>query len=117
MTVEIVSAREKPWREFSEAPGVRYKVLRHHAGRRGITLLLQFEAGAAYPAHRHPQGEEYYVLQGTLQDGGRTYGAETFVYQPPGSSHRPMSPTGCTLLVSLPAHIELLHSGADGGPR
>ena len=108
MIAESVATQERPWREFPEAPGVRYKVLRHHAGRRGITLLLQFDPGAAYPAHRHPAGEEYFVLQGTLQDGGRTYGTDTFVYQPPGSAHRPVSPTGCTLLVSLPAHVELL---------
>lgn len=108
--METLATREKPWREFPEAPGVRYKVLRHHAERRGITLLLQFDPGAAYPTHRHPRGEEYYVLQGSLQDGSRTYGAETYVYQPPGSAHRPVSPTGCTLLVTLPAHIEVLDS-------
>ena len=94
------------WRDFENAPGVSFKVLRHHEGRRGITLLLRFEPGADYPAHRHPEGEEYFVLEGTLQDGGRTYGAETYVYHPPGSVHRPASPGGCVLLVSLPANIE-----------
>jgi anti-sigma factor ChrR (cupin superfamily) len=103
---QILDTRSCEWREFEDAPGVRYKVLRHHEGRRGITLLLQFEPGAHYPTHRHPEGEEYYLLEGTLQDGGRTYGAHTYVYQPPGSTHRPTSPDGCTLLVMLPAHIE-----------
>jgi len=106
MTPEILETDAMPWRNFDDAPGVRFKVLRHHDGRRGITLLLQFEAGAHYPAHRHPEGEDYYVLEGTLQDGARTYGAHTFVHHPAGSVHRPVSPTGCTLLVSLPAHIE-----------
>jgi len=103
---EIIDTRSREWREFEDAPGVRYQVLRHHEGRRGITLLLQFEAGAVYPAHRHPEGEEYYVLSGTVQDGGREYGEHTFVWHPPGSAHRPESRTGCTLLVALPAHIE-----------
>ena len=106
MNPEIVDAAARDWRAFADAPGVRYKVLRHHEGRRGITLLLQFDAGAAYPAHRHPEGEEYFVLQGSVQDGGRTYGEHTYVWQPPGSVHRPASPGGCTLLVTLPAHIE-----------
>ncbi len=106
MKRESVDTDKQDWRPFPEAPGVRYKVLRHHEGRRGITLLLQFDAGAAYPAHRHPEGEEYFVLQGSLEDGGRTYGAHTYVWQPPGSVHRPASPDGCTLLVTLPAHIE-----------
>jgi anti-sigma factor ChrR (cupin superfamily) len=83
-------------------------VLRHHAERRGITLLLQFEPGARYPAHRHPAGEEYYVLEGTLQDGSHEYGPHTFVYQPPGSVHSPRTRDGCTLLVVLPEHIERL---------
>jgi anti-sigma factor ChrR (cupin superfamily) len=103
---DILATALLPWRDFDGAPGVRYKVLRHHAGRRGITLLLQFAAGASYPAHRHPEGEEYYVLEGTLRDSGAEYGPDTFVYHPPGSVHRPSSPTGCTLLVTLPAHIE-----------
>lgn len=108
MNPEILDVDSLPWRAFPEAPGVLYKVLRHHAGRRGITLLLQFAAGASYPRHRHPEGEEYFVLQGTVQDGGHTYGAHTFVYHPPGSAHRPASASGCTLLVTLPAHIERL---------
>ena len=108
MKPEILATDALSWSEFADAPGVRYKVLRHHEGRRGITLLLQFDPGAHYPAHRHPEGEEYYVLDGTLVDGGQEYGPHTFVHQPPGSTHRPASRTGCTLLVSLPAHIERL---------
>lgn len=110
---DILDTTGMPWRDFDAAPGVRYKVLRHHAGRRGITLLLQFDAGASYPAHRHPEGEEYYVLDGTLRDGGREYGAHTFVVHAPGSVHRPHSPTGCTLLVTLPAHIERIGQAAE----
>ncbi|UCE02769.1 MAG: cupin domain-containing protein [Candidatus Latescibacterota bacterium] len=106
MTPEILDTQCIEWREFMEAPGVRYKVLRHHDARRGITLLLRFDAGASYPTHRHPKGEEYYVLDGTLRDGAQTYGAHTFVYHPPGSVHHPSSPDGCTLLITLPAHIE-----------
>jgi anti-sigma factor ChrR (cupin superfamily) len=105
---QIVDSTALPWRDFPEAPGVRFKVLRHHAERRGITLLLQFAPGAVYPTHRHPEGEEYWVLSGTLQDGPHTYGADTYVWLPPASVHRPASPDGCTLLVVLPAHIEVV---------
>ena len=108
MKPDIVDSAGLPWHDFENAPGVRYKVLRHHEGRRGISLLLQFDPGAHYPAHRHPEGEEYYVLDGTLLDGGRLYGPHTYVYQPPGSVHRPSSPGGCVLLVVLPAHIEVV---------
>jgi anti-sigma factor ChrR (cupin superfamily) len=108
MKAAILDTAALPWRPFEDAPGVRYKVLRHHDQRRGITLLLQFDPGARYPAHRHPEGEDYYVLEGTLQDGAQLYGAHHFVHHPAGSVHQPSSPSGCTLLVILPAHIERL---------
>ena len=108
MNPDIVDVDSRPWRAFPDAPGVHYKVLRHHAERRGITLLLQFDPGAVYPTHRHPEGEEYFVLEGSVQDGAHSYGAHTFVYHPPGSAHRPASANGCTLLVNLPAPIERL---------
>jgi len=96
------------WRAFDEAPGVTFKVLKTHKPGTGVTLLLRFAAGAAYPAHRHPEGEEYYVLDGELVDAGRAYGVGTFVYHPPGSVHRPSSKSGATVLVFLPAAIEIV---------
>ncbi len=97
-----------PWRPFDEAPGVEFKVLKTHPPGNGATLLLRFEAGAAYPAHRHVDGEEYWVLEGTLADGGRTYGTGTYVWHPPGSVHRPSSPAGATILVFVPGGIEIV---------
>lgn len=102
----IVETERLVWRYFDDAPGVSYKRLRHHDGKRGITLLLRFDPGASYPSHRHPGGEEYWVLDGTLDDGRKSYGTHTYVYHPPGSVHQPSSRTGCTLLVFLPEHIE-----------
>ena len=110
MRPDILDTQTIEWRSFAEAPGVHYKVLRHHAARRGITLLLRFDPGAHYPAHRHPEGEEYYVLDGDLRDGAQTYGKDTYVYHPPGSVHAPASPHGCTLLITLPAHIERIET-------
>jgi len=96
------------WRGFDDAPGVAFKVLKTHRPGTGVTLLLRFDAGAAYPAHRHPEGEEYYVLAGELIDAGRSYGEGTFVYHSPGSVHAPSSRKGATVLVFLPAAIELV---------
>jgi quercetin dioxygenase-like cupin family protein len=100
------------WRAFDEAPGVTFKVLKTHKAvgesGTGVTLLLRFAAGAAYPAHRHPEGEQYYVLDGELIDAGRAYGAGTYVFHPPGSVHRPSSTKGATVLVFLPAAVEIV---------
>jgi anti-sigma factor ChrR (cupin superfamily) len=112
MSSTILDTRAMSWRDFDDAPGVSYKVLRHHAGRRGITLLLRFAAGAAYPAHRHPGGEEFFVLEGSLDDAGDRHAAGSFLYHPPGSVHHPSSQEGCVLLVLLPQHIEPLDAAA-----
>jgi quercetin dioxygenase-like cupin family protein len=96
------------WRAFDEAPGVAFRVLKTHRPGTGVTLMLRFAAGAAYPAHRHPEGEEYYVLDGELTDGPRSYGAGTYVWHPPGSVHRPSSAKGATVLIVLPAAIEIV---------
>ena len=101
-----VASTAIPWRAFPDAPGVEYKVLRRHATGGGLTLLLRFAPGANYPAHRHPGGEEYFILEGSLEDGGLTYSAGDYVYYPPGSAHRPASREGSILLVLLPAAIE-----------
>ncbi|HWN81763.1 MAG TPA: dimethylsulfonioproprionate lyase family protein [Candidatus Udaeobacter sp.] len=104
-----------PWRVFPEATGVEYKVLRKHAEHGGSTLLLRFAPGADYPTHRHPRGEEYYVLAGTLADGSHTYRTGDYIYYAPGSVHRPSSPDGCTVLVVLPARVEMLDAPGDAG--
>lgn len=97
------------WREFPDAPGVSYKTLRK--GDDGsLTLLLRFEPKAGYPAHRHPGGEEYFVLEGELQDLGKTWPAGSYIWHPPGSAHRPASAGGATVLVILPNAIEFVGS-------
>jgi anti-sigma factor ChrR (cupin superfamily) len=103
------------WREFSHAPGVSYQTLRKHEGG-GLTLLLRFEPGARYPTHRHPAGEEYFVLEGALEDLGRSWPAGSYLWHPPGSIHRPASRHGCTVLVHLPQGVEILGVGGPSSP-
>lgn len=99
-----ILAHERDWREFADAPGVSFKTLRKHEG---LTLLLKFEPGARYHTHRHPGGEEYYVLEGALNDLGKQWPAGSYIWHPPGSIHRPFSTTGCVVLVMLPKAVEL----------
>jgi anti-sigma factor ChrR (cupin superfamily) len=102
--------------EWRETPyeGVRWKKLAFDKVSGRSAVILRFEPGAAYGTHRHPGGEEYLVLEGSLEDGGRTYGAGTYVYHPPGSAHKPSSVAGCLLFVSLPQPIEDIEPGAGG---
>ncbi len=106
----IVDTGAVAWRAFDEAPGVSYKVLnKTQAG--ALTLLLRFAPGAAYLAHTHPAGEEYFVLSGSLDDLGASYGAGSYVYHPPGSTHTPSSRAGCDVLIFLPAGVEVHGKG------
>ena len=104
-----VDSEALPWRDTPYA-GVRWKKLRYDPQSGQSAVLLNFEPGASYGTHRHPEGEQYWVLEGTLEDGGKTYGPGTYVYHPPGSVHRPSSKDGCLLFVSLPRPIEIVDS-------
>ncbi len=98
-----------PWRETPFA-GVRWKKLFHDPQSGRSAVLLAFAPGSAYGAHRHPQGEQYLVLEGALEDSGRTYSKGTYVNHPPGSAHVPSSREGALLFVTLEAPIEPIES-------
>jgi anti-sigma factor ChrR (cupin superfamily) len=93
------------WRD-SPHPGVRWKKLHFDRDSGESAVLLHFAPGASYGTHRHPQGEEYLVLEGSLEEGGKTWGAGTYVRHAPDSVHRPSSRDGCLLFVRLPRPIE-----------
>lgn len=103
----LVSSHDLPWRDTPHR-GVRWKKLRYDPATGQSAVLLEFAPGAAYGAHRHPRGEEYFVLEGSLEDLGQRYGPGSYVYHPPNSVHRPRSAKGCLLYVTLPAPIEEL---------
>ena len=95
------------WRESPHA-GVEWKKLRYDSETGESAVLLRFSPGSSYGAHRHPEGEEYLVLEGSLEDGGRSWGKGSYVQHPPGSTHRPSSREGCLLFVRLARPIEEL---------
>jgi anti-sigma factor ChrR (cupin superfamily) len=106
-TSEYVDGAALSWRETPYA-GVRWKKLRYDETNGQSAVLLRFAPGASYGRHRHPQGEQYLVLEGSLEDGGRSWGAGSYVHHPPGSVHTPRSEAGCVLFVTLPAPIEIV---------
>ncbi len=107
-----VNANDLPWRP-TPYPGVEWKKLAFDArpldeGGGASAVLLKFVPGATYGTHRHPAGEQYYVLEGSLEDGGQTWRAGSYVQHAPNSAHRPSSKEGCVLFVTLGAPIEIL---------
>lgn len=66
-----------------------------------VTSIVRYEPGSRFPSHKHPEGEEFLVLEGTFCDERGEYPAGTFVLNPDGSEHAPFSPDGCQLFVKL----------------
>jgi anti-sigma factor ChrR (cupin superfamily) len=66
-----------------------------------VTSVVRYEAGAAFPAHDHPGGEEILVLEGVFSDEHGDWPAGTYLLNPEGFRHAPFSKEGCTLFVKL----------------
>ena len=65
------------------------------------TSFVRFRPGSYFPAHKHPLGEEIYVMDGVFSDQFGDYPAGSYLRNPPGSGHRPFTKEGCTLFVKL----------------
>ena len=102
-----VDSEALPWRPTPSA-GVQWKKLEFAGAGGRSAVLLRFEPGARYGRHRHPEGEQYFVLEGSLEDGGQRWGRGSYVHHVPGSVHEPSSAEGCLLFVTVPEPIELL---------
>jgi len=107
----VLAGASLPWRA-TPFEGVRWKKLYFEPDSGRSAVLLSFAPGATYGPHRHAGIEQYFVLEGSLEDGGASYGAGTFVHHPAGSVHRPSSKQGCMLYVTLDQPIELIDKGS-----
>lgn len=86
----------------SPADGVSRVPLERVAPESGhTTSFVEFKAGASFPEHTHPQGEEIYVMEGVFSDEFGDYPAGTYLRNPPGSRHKPFTEVGCKLFVKL----------------
>jgi anti-sigma factor ChrR (cupin superfamily) len=104
------------WKPLVEAgvktDGLYVKVLRFDAATgRPPTFLLKFDAGASYPNHTHPGGEEVYVLEGEVRFGADHLRAGDYLYTPPGAMHPVFSQTGCVMLFMVPAEVVITGKG------
>ncbi len=65
------------------------------------TTIVRFAPNSFFDAHSHDGGEEFYVLSGVFSDETGDYPAGTYVRNPIGTSHKPHTVEGCTILVKL----------------
>jgi anti-sigma factor ChrR (cupin superfamily) len=99
----VIDTKATPWYP-GLVPGLEVMPL-HGFGSEHVALV-RWAPGTVFPAHGHPGGEEILVLEGVFQDDQGSYGAGSWLRNPPGSQHRPWSDAGCTIWVKtghLPA--------------
>jgi len=110
----IVQSIQKAWLPLIEKgieyQGVFVKTLRFDEETQlSPSILLKFEAGAEYPYHNHPAGEEIYVLEGSCIIEGAKLLAGDYLYTPPQYKHSVKSETGCVLFFVIPKEVEILN--------
>jgi quercetin dioxygenase-like cupin family protein len=110
---QIIKSNKAEWKPLVEAgiktDGIYVKILRFdEVTQRPPTFLLKFDAGASYPNHNHPAGEEVFVLEGEVRFGPDQLNAGDYLYTPPGAKHSVFSKTGCTMLFMVPEEVEVL---------
>jgi len=97
----LINSNEQHWIKSPMAGVWRKPLAREEAERGHATSIVKYEAGAKFPAHDHPLGEEILVLDGTFSDETGDYKAGTYFRNPEGFRHAPFSEQGCLLLVKL----------------
>ena len=65
------------------------------------TTIVRFAPDSYFDAHTHDGGEEFLVLDGVFSDDSGDYPAGFYVRNPIGTSHKPHTREGCTILVKL----------------
>ena len=96
-----IRTRESTWR-----PGLveGLSVMSLHSHGVVHTALVRWAPGTVFQPHRHPGGEEIFVIEGVFEDEQGRYPAGSWLRNPAWSQHHPFSREGCTLLVKV-GHI------------
>ena len=86
----------------SPLPGVERWMLDRVGGEVArATSLVRYAPGSRFDRHVHGGGEEILVLDGVFSDDSGDHAAGTYLRNPPGSAHAPLSREGCLLFVKL----------------
>lgn len=108
---QLVKSNEIEWKPLNEegVSGVYVKSLLFDAEtQRSPTILLKFDAGATYPLHNHPGGEEIFVLEGDIKLGNNELKAGDYLYTAINNKHRVSTKNGCVVLVKVPQEVEII---------
>lgn len=96
-----LASKDQQWIASPQAGVERVMLDRVGDERARATSIVRYAAGARFPHHQHPGGEEILVLSGTFSDEDGHYPAGWYLRNPPGSGHRPFSEEGAVIFVKL----------------
>ena len=114
---QLVRTSEIEWKSLTsidegDVEGVYIKSLMFDdETRRSPTFLLKFEAGASYPLHTHPGGEEVFVLEGDIHLGKDHLHAGDYLYTAPDNLHAVRSDGGCIVFLKAPRATRFVKRG------
>jgi quercetin dioxygenase-like cupin family protein len=91
------------WRPSGEV-GIDWAFLRRN-DRKGGTTLLRLAAGATFPEHAHPAGEEVFVVHGRIRVGRHLLEAGDYIFTPPGIAQDGEAMDDTILLMTSPEPI------------
>lgn len=106
--LHFVRSQRIDW-QAAPLPGVQMKrlFLDEERGRR--TTLVRLAPGAIYPAHRHRDVEEIYLLEGELTISGIAMKPGDYCRAEPDSVHEDtLSEQGCVFIVTASVHDQLV---------
>jgi quercetin dioxygenase-like cupin family protein len=78
----------------------------------GGAALLRVAAGARFPLHDHPGGEEVYVVSGRARIGDLDVEAGDYLWTPPGGIHDLEARDETVIFVTTPNGIRVLEGDA-----
>ncbi|SEL29052.1 anti-ECFsigma factor, ChrR [Roseovarius azorensis] len=97
----VIRPEDYEWVQ-SPASGVERMMLDRIGGEVArATTIVRFAPDSYFDAHTHDGGEEFLVLDGVFSDDSGDYPAGFYVRNPIGTSHKPHTAEGCTILVKL----------------
>ncbi|TEW56213.1 cupin [Psychromonas sp. RZ22] len=96
----VIETQQQAWVN-SPMLGVKRKPLARAANEKHITSIVEYAADSYFSEHKHPNGEEIFVLEGVFSDQDGDYPAGTYIRNPPNSRHKPFSKLGCLIFVKL----------------
>jgi quercetin dioxygenase-like cupin family protein len=82
--------------------GIRTKGLRFDVeNKRPLALLITLDAGASYPAHNFPGGDELFMLEGEVNYGKFVLKQGDYLLTPPDANLLVSSKTGGTMFYRM----------------